>query len=693
MKFIKSMAGKALNGLPLPYATKYKIKQSIKRFLSLVHGASASSERLQPGSPQTNVSHAAQANVRHGRPDHALTGRKDVLIFSVIDWHFRIQRPQQLARQFAAQGHTVFYISNHFVDRVEPGFDLEFIEGERLIQVSLYVRGAPAIYFAGPSLQDLKQLEASMRQFLERMNIFSTVSLVEHAFWHPLVWKLPNSLRVYDCMDFHEGFGNVPKELIALEKRLLKESDLVVVTSSWLDEAVRSQNANTCVVRNAGEYEHFSREPSDVFRNAQYDKVIGYFGAIAEWFDVALIEKIARGCPQALIVLIGNDTVGAQRQLSHLPNVMFTGELPYGQLPRYLHAFDVCLLPFKVLPLTLATNPVKVYEYLASGSNVVCTDLPEITQFGSLVAKAADHESFLKCVQEALNTPPSIELQSKRRRFAAEQTWHARVVDLEKSIAEIALPRISVVVLTFNNLDLTRLCLDSVLNLSDYPNLELIVVDNHSTDGTPDYLKELRIRHPEVKIILNQENLGFAAGNNAGLQAASGEFLVMLNNDTVVTPGWALSMLRHFQNNQNLGLLGPVTNNIGNEAKVDVAYSDLVSMPYATRSVTLDNMGKRLPVRNVAFFCVMMPRRVFTEVGFLDENFGRGFFEDDDYCRRVELLGLEIACADDVFVHHHLSASFNQLPSEHKQKLFEQNKAYYESKWGAWVPHQYRPTH
>ena len=74
----------------------------------------------------------------------------------------------------------------------------------------------------------------------------------------------------------------------------------------------------------------------------------------------------------------------------------------------------------------------------------------------------------------------------------------------------------------------------------------------------------------------------------------------------------------------------------------------------------------------------------------LDPDFGVGFFEDDDYCRRVEAAGLGVACAEDVFVHHHLSASFDKLKAEARQQLFLRNRAIYEAKWGTWQPHQYR---
>jgi GT2 family glycosyltransferase len=105
---------------------------------------------------------------------------------------------------------------------------------------------------------------------------------------------------------------------------------------------------------------------------------------------------------------------------------------------------------------------------------------------------------------------------------------------------------------------------------------------------------------------------------------------------------------------------------------------------------THSHIGKLQNIQTAAFFCVMFSRQTYETVGPLDEAFGRGFFEDDDYCRRVEQIGLSIACAEDVFIHHHLSASFNKLRSADRQALFEQNKATYEAKWGTWTPHTYK---
>jgi GT2 family glycosyltransferase len=114
------------------------------------------------------------------------------------------------------------------------------------------------------------------------------------------------------------------------------------------------------------------------------------------------------------------------------------------------------------------------------------------------------------------------------------------------------------------------------------------------------------------------------------------------------------------------------------------------TMLRAAGAHTRAHAGQLRPLHTAAFFCVMMPRHVYEKVGELDEAFGIGMFEDDDYCRRVQKEGWDIACAEDVFIHHHLSASFSQIKQEKRQAMFEANKAIYEAKWGPWTPHSYR---
>lgn len=626
------------------------------------------------------------------KPAVQLGGLPDYIVWGVIDWHFRHQRPQQLALALAGTGRRVFYISPNLVDDERAGFEVEALDGSGLLfQVKLFAKGAPSIYSSAPAPQVVTHLEASIGEVLDWANSTQLISMVQHPFWCDAAVALPNSRLVYDCMDHHDGFGNTGEALTQLEKALFSKSDLTVTTSAWLDQAVAEHAQRRVLIRNAGEYDHFCKTPDCIYHDPMGRPVIGYYGAIAEWFDLDLVAVIAKRHPECCILLIGADTVNGKLTLGRLPNVIFTGEVPYSKLPFYLHSFDICLLPFKVVPLTLATNPVKVYEYLAAGKPIISVNLPEMSQFDGLLYVAGSQEEFLNAVDTVLARPESEDLIQRRKIFAEGQTWKHRAEELiQHSESTVHDAKVSVIVVTYNNLNFTQACLASVDEHSQYENLEIIVVDNASSDGSKSFLQSWASGGANRKLILNDDNRGFAAANNQGLSIATGDFLVLLNNDTYVTPGWVRTLTGHLKRDNNIGLVGPVTNNIGNGAKIGIHYSDMNEMLMKSAAYTRRHIGQIYPLRTAAFFCVMMNRETFKRVGVLDEAFGRGFFEDDDYCRRVEKLGLRVVCAEDVFVHHQLSASFNKLKQQDRQKLFEENKKIYEAKWGEWVPHGYR---
>jgi len=678
---LKNLLRGLYHRLPLPDAVKKALRQSY----STVFEAPISAVKNQ-------ILSGCQFDLPTLRPAPQEKGLADYIFWGVIDWHFRHQRPQQLAQALAGKGRRVFYVSVNLVDDPRPGFNVEQLDTQgRLFQINLYAKGAPVIYTTAPGVDIAEQLKGSIGQVLVWANTRQVVSLIQHPFWYETSAMLPDSELIYDCMDHHEGFGNVSEQVLTLERALMRNADITITTSTWLDEIVSQHTQSRVLIRNAGEFDHFAIRPADVYVDPQHRKIIGYYGAIAEWFDLILLENVAKAFPENCILMIGADTVGARAKLAHLSNVIFTGEMPYSELPKYLHAFDVCLLPFQVIPLTLATNPVKVYEYLSAGKPVVSVDLPEIKQFENLVHAASTTEDFISAIRKELNAANSLERVPARQGFAKKQTWGHRAEQMIQCIEiERTVPRVSVIVVTYNNIELTKACLASLDEHTNHENLEVIVVDNASVDGSPALLQEWVSQGANRKIILNENNRGFAAGNNQGLAIADGEYLVLLNNDTFVTPGWVRTLYRHLERNKSIGIIGPVTNNIGNEAKIQISYESMDEMLVESAKYTHSHIGKLQSIQTAAFFCVMFSRQTYETVGPLDEAFGRGFFEDDDYCRRVEQIGLSIACAEDVFIHHHLSASFNKLRSADRQALFEQNKAIYEAKWGTWTPHTYK---
>lgn len=250
----------------------------------------------------------------------------------------------------------------------------------------------------------------------------------------------------------------------------------------------------------------------------------------------------------------------------------------------------------------------------------------------------------------------------------------------------------SIIILTYNNLDYTRQCLENIVARTNYPNYEVIIVDNASQDDTPQYLRTFAQEHPNFHPIFNETNTGFAGGNNIGARAASGDYFVFLNNDVIVTANWLQGLLDHLKD-LKVGMVGPVTNSSGNETRILVSYQDVVDMPAFADEYTRTHAGQTLEVQMLAFLCVAMRRAVFEEIGDLDERFQRGMFEDDDYAVRVRQKGYKILCAEDVFVHHFGSASFSKLGPGPYWELFKANMAKFEEKWGVtWEPSRLRPS-
>lgn len=251
----------------------------------------------------------------------------------------------------------------------------------------------------------------------------------------------------------------------------------------------------------------------------------------------------------------------------------------------------------------------------------------------------------------------------------------------------------SVVVVTYGGLPFNRLCLETVLAHSADLELELIVVDNGSGDGTPEYLTRLAGADARVRVLLNGRNSGFAAACNQGLGLAGGEHLVLLNNDTMVPPGWLPRLIAHLRNPE-VGLVGPVTNRIGNEAEIEADYRRWGEfLDFAARRAH-EFAGDWLELRSPAMYCLALRRETFLRLGPLDERYEVGLLEDDDYADRARAAGYQQRCVEDVVVHHFGEASFGHLVAGGEYgRILRANQSRYAEKWGRdWQPYGRRPN-
>ena len=354
----------------------------------------------------------------------------DIICFSIIDWAFRYQRPQQLMARFAAHGHRVFYISlaQPLPVTAAPSFALRRL-AENVYELSLPAAGGLDVYSAVIGPGQHATLLAGLESLRETFGICDALAYVMMASWGPLAlearqrwgWRV-----VYDCMDEWGGFPGIGRAVVDMEAPLVAASDLLVVTAQALYDKWQPRGPRLVLARNAVDYDFYAERllPNGQLLGTPHP-VAGYFGALAEWFDVELLRCAAEQRPEVTFVLIGGVFDVDISSLAALPNVKLLGPRPYAAMPGYLYNFDVCLIPFKLNAITHATDPVKLYEYFSAGKPVVATHLAELAPHRAHVYLAAGASDFVAQLDAAL-AERDPQRAAARQALARQNTWEHR---------------------------------------------------------------------------------------------------------------------------------------------------------------------------------------------------------------------------------------------------------------------------
>ncbi|MEP7274357.1 MAG: glycosyl transferase family 1, partial [Acidobacteriota bacterium] len=288
----------------------------------------------------------------------------DVICFSIIDWTSRYQRPQQMMSQYAAHGHRVFYID--LVRFRPPSAEKKVAVNEikpNIYGISLTSISTPQIYSEVIEGKNLELLMLSLEELRCEYGINQAVCYIMIASWAPLAlemrerfgWKI-----IYDCMDEWENFPLIKQPVVEMEESLARDCDLLVVTAARLFDKWQHRRGPTVLARNAADYEFFDERclPNSLLGDVAHP-IVGYYGAIAEWFDLDLMTAVAEARPYYTFVIIGGVYNVDVSRLRASHNVRFLGHRPYETMPEYLYHFDACIIPFKINQITESTDPVK----------------------------------------------------------------------------------------------------------------------------------------------------------------------------------------------------------------------------------------------------------------------------------------------------------------------------------------------
>jgi len=377
----------------------------------------------------------------------------DIIYFSCLDWEPGRQRPQQIALELATVN-RVLYVEP-MISLVSQLERLVRQEGARPLMPALRQIHSALFLYTPPSflpfslrnerLNSVNKtlLLRSIRKTMGALRFRRPIVAVSHPSHHEVVGRLDEEVSFYDCMDHYTLLPDKranPTVLAAMEQKLLEKVDLIFVTSQRLQDGIAACRGKGALVRNGADLAHFDAYAARSGRTVPElscipRPIVGYIGVVGSWFDADAVAFLAGSRPDLSVVLVGPvQDRRITRKLRGFRNVHLLGPKPYLDLPLYLDAFAVCLIPFQVNDLTRAINPVKLYEYLASGKPVVAAELDEIKRYEDLVSIYATRGELVEQVERALGAQDP-EIVRLRVQVARENTWGRRVEELGTAIA------------------------------------------------------------------------------------------------------------------------------------------------------------------------------------------------------------------------------------------------------------------
>ncbi|WP_391571613.1 glycosyltransferase [Cohnella sp.] len=326
---------------------------------------------------------------------------RGIVVYPIaVHWE-PLQRPQQLLIEFARRGYLCFFC--------EPGGQFRLKERER----GLYVVSG----------------QEHLLQALQTCHV-----LVLNTYLMQNAWAdhLPHKTVWYDVLDRVDFFGLYDRNMLAKHYEVLHEADLVTYSARRLAEYV-GDRPDAVYLPNAVRPEDFraesagKRETPEELKAivAKNKKIVGYYGAIEEWFDTKLVIELAR-LPQVEIVLIGHCGIS---QDPFPDNVHFLGPKPYESLKEYAEHFDALMIPFVVNDLTNAVSPVKFFEYCAIGKPILSTPIAEVQPYagpGITIVRSGEGLAFDDCFRSL--TPDA---RTRLRSIAGSNQWKTRADEIE----------------------------------------------------------------------------------------------------------------------------------------------------------------------------------------------------------------------------------------------------------------------
>lgn len=333
------------------------------------------------------------------------TSAKGIVIYPPThDWGYMFQRPHQIAREFARQGYLFFFCTKNEMEDTIYGF--------QEIESGLFLCNVPT------------------KTFGEIQSPIIFMGVAKHV---DLIKDFSNPIIIYDHYDDLAVSSTPMKTHLAA----MRAAKIVITTSGLLLEDAQKIRSDILFIPNGVDYSHVKsfrdagREnvPTDLIAILSQSKpIIGYSGALATWFDYALVDFLAKQRREWNFVLIGTNYDGTLDKSNILANsnVFWLGMKKYEELFQYVRHFSVGIIPFHVNEITLATSPLKLFEYAALLKPIITTALPECMKYEEVLI-ANDRNEFLSKIEIGLLKAQDLEFITQLDQLAQKNSWQSKI--------------------------------------------------------------------------------------------------------------------------------------------------------------------------------------------------------------------------------------------------------------------------
>ncbi|MFN7116047.1 MAG: glycosyltransferase [Saprospiraceae bacterium] len=382
---------------------------------------------------QANL-HSATAVKGVHKSDKALSKAFDLVVFSHLRWDFVTQRPQHVIGRFAKDRKVLFV--------EEPiGYDPRCEGRANIIRVNHNLTVLqPCINH--DNLMD--ELEPIVKEYMQRLNITNPNLWFYSAAFHEMTERIPHQAVIYDCMDELSAFRGASKALIKLEKQLIQKADVIFTGGKSLYEAKRQLSENVYCYPSSVDREHFEKAleeatvvPDDMMHIPH--PIVGYYGVIDERIDLPLLDEIAQLRPNVSFVMIGPVVKISEADLPRHANLYYPGGKPYGELPAYLKAIDIAMMPFALNESTQFISPTKTLEYIAALKPIISTPIYDVKRdYSNVLAIINNAAEFVTALDQYLAESNTV----KEKRYQDYESilqavsWDKTVAGMKRNIDE-----------------------------------------------------------------------------------------------------------------------------------------------------------------------------------------------------------------------------------------------------------------